>query len=1049
MKHLPLILIFTIALGTLSAGSTSLRKSDQSRPPRRHPWTHLLSKNSIPNATTQSKSPNYNRALVILVDFQEETPDDLLTTGNGKFQLEPDPSYLYSIASPPHNRQYYEANLEAVRYYYLAASSGSYDLQYDVWPKSKAAYTLPHSMSYYNPAGASAEVFLARMEEYFQAAFTLADTEDTLINFADYGHYIIIHAGSDWQHDVNGDSPSDIPSFFINVGEGKEVVVDNGAHRIYNACNVPATISQDFSESGEGTIYRSGYGALNSVLAHEFGHSLGLVDLYNVRNFQPMVGMFDIMDSGGSGLLMDGPLDDGSYVLVEGILPALPGAFSRNLLFGDYFRQNGLLREASELSPDLITQLAASSKKPGSGPTIPHIIRFDLNPTEYILLENRSVDPDGDGSTAVFSALDGRVVLYPTPAGDNSNTPSYEYDYLLPSFIKADGSAIGGGIMAWHVNNNIIFDQGYYDTEGIFISNYENNTVNTSYVNRGVEVIEADGLPDIGNQYSWYWTGTQYEYFHRFEPVLDSAGKWVMWSNDSWRPTLSAQTVPSLISDNGAPSFYWLDEIGNPGAVMSFKLKSGIFDHSQSLDLSEGDIFTAPVINSSFDVSENLPVFAGDDFYLLSSRLVEDRQNWVDELGSFDYQSSAPDFQPIICNQYPDSYKELVLVHADTLSIVDFANDAFGISKVLFDAPVFSTPLPFANKLMVPLQDAMYAVSNGMLSAGNPNLGQIKTMAAYGENFVAIRTGTLFIVSPDLQIIRQFDTGALDFSAYEPVVYHNPESGELLLILMTATGDVYRFEGDSFSRIYVHMGTSLPTQMGIAKSTNVSPILIFAAGSSAFAMQTDGTYRPGFPASIFPHQVKAGGHVKALQTDQISFLFPLQDSGYLALSESGVILPMLSLINSSATGVDYLYWQSGSSTLFWYYASANGKLEIKSLADITTDPVIWNGFRNGDNGVASFEQTEINTPGQAKNMFVFPSPVNLNSFRLRLENFLESGNYRIFNISGQLIAQGDIPLASHQNRDIIIDSSSFSSGVYLMSVKIGSSSRTIKFAVEK
>jgi hypothetical protein len=32
---------------------------------------------------------------------------------------------------------------------------------------------------------------------------------------------MIIHAGSDWQHDRMGDSPVDIPSFFIRVGKEK------------------------------------------------------------------------------------------------------------------------------------------------------------------------------------------------------------------------------------------------------------------------------------------------------------------------------------------------------------------------------------------------------------------------------------------------------------------------------------------------------------------------------------------------------------------------------------------------------------------------------------------------------------------------------------------------------------------------------------------------------------------------------------------------------------------------------------------------------------
>ena len=68
--------------------------------------------NKQPGKLLDKNKDNYNKLLVILVDFQEEIPDDPNTTGNGKFQLEPDPNYLYSIGSPPHNRKYFQDNLK-------------------------------------------------------------------------------------------------------------------------------------------------------------------------------------------------------------------------------------------------------------------------------------------------------------------------------------------------------------------------------------------------------------------------------------------------------------------------------------------------------------------------------------------------------------------------------------------------------------------------------------------------------------------------------------------------------------------------------------------------------------------------------------------------------------------------------------------------------------------------------------------------------------------------------------------------------------------------
>ncbi len=100
---------------------------------------------------------------------------------------------------------------------------------------------------------------------------------------------------------------------------------------------ISETISQDFYESEENgkIIHANGYSALNAIIAHEFGHSLGMVDLYNVYNSSPMVSVFDIMDSGGSGILID-ELENGDLVYVGGALPTLR-SFFHNLMFRDSY----------------------------------------------------------------------------------------------------------------------------------------------------------------------------------------------------------------------------------------------------------------------------------------------------------------------------------------------------------------------------------------------------------------------------------------------------------------------------------------------------------------------------------------------------------------------------------------------------------------------------------------------------------------------------------------------------------------------------------------
>ncbi|NQT65437.1 MAG: hypothetical protein HQ554_04595, partial [FCB group bacterium] len=440
-----------------------------------HPLEKELSR---PRNISNINSRDYNKILVLLIDF----PVDSLstTTGNGKF-LQDATGYSFPIGRPPHDHTYFSMQLEALKYYYDAVSFGDFQAEIDIFPQPVTGedftgYTLPHEMSYYNPIGANFELQIERFEEYFLDCFNTAD-EDEDINFSQYEHFIFIHAGSDWQHDVWGDTPSDLPSFFIVVGDGKEAIVDNGTVTINHACNIPETIIQDSEPDVSGSIpIVPNWGVINAVMVHEFGHSLGFVDLYNTRNFTPQVGYFDIMDSGGLTAISLGIDETGNgqadiYYEVEGIFPALPGAWSRVIAFEDSYRARGILKDIDEFDFDSkITVLPA--EKMFDPATITdssaYFIKIPLSETEYLLVENRQVDPDGDGGAYPCTSADGRVVLYPTyPYPNLSDDQTYEYDYLLPGWISENYYSYGGGLLIWHIDEKILYEN----------NNYENNTV--------------------------------------------------------------------------------------------------------------------------------------------------------------------------------------------------------------------------------------------------------------------------------------------------------------------------------------------------------------------------------------------------------------------------------------------------------------------------------------------------------------------------------------------------------------------------------------------
>ncbi|MBT5875652.1 MAG: hypothetical protein HOH43_19670, partial [Candidatus Latescibacteria bacterium] len=221
--------------------------------------------------------------LAIRVDFPTDVSDE--TTGNGNFDYRSPAEFEQAeghvIDQAPHDRLYFERHLSAMNAYYDAVSYGQFSTTARVVPDALvAAYTLPRQMSFYSP---NVDFFdplkVERLVDFVTDTFAAAD-QDPSIDFAAYDAFIIFHAGSDLQHDRLLNSPSDLQSGFLRIGDERPpILVDGGAVEIREMILMPETTSQD-----------SNIGALNVTLAHEFGHQLSLPDLYSTFSFAPGVG---------------------------------------------------------------------------------------------------------------------------------------------------------------------------------------------------------------------------------------------------------------------------------------------------------------------------------------------------------------------------------------------------------------------------------------------------------------------------------------------------------------------------------------------------------------------------------------------------------------------------------------------------------------------------------------------------------------------------------------------------------------------------------------
>lgn len=474
---------------------------------RDKPW-------SLPKRTAEAAAIDTLRIVALRFDFVEEIPDDPLTTGTGKFDFRPFDSFVidngHEIDPSPHNREYFESHLQALANYYFFVSDFKLILEWDVYPReSESVYHLAHTMGYYGSQDPQ-----EGLTEYFIDCIQLADTTESEIVFADYDSYFLFHAGSDRQNDIGfPETPGDLFTGYIFFLDSALYVDNDGIDStpVRDALIMAETASQDNRAT-----------ALNAVIAHEFGHQLGLVDLYRTDNFFTRVGDFALMDNNGFGTGVDFGFEVGRAF---GTSPVYPMAWSRAFLG---FDEPVVYREGTS-----IELAAAEMATLGT-----RIAKIPISEYEYYLLENRREDIDGKQTYVLADSITS-VIQGPS---DFQKNLTGEHDFLLP----------GSGILIWHVDEIVAFMD--YDGDGLI--NFFDNQLQNDPGRPFVELMEADGLVNFGgNYYSGF--GTQEDMYY--------AG-----NNSSFTPN----TNPPAMGHGGTNTHIYVTNISDTNITMTFDLES-------------------------------------------------------------------------------------------------------------------------------------------------------------------------------------------------------------------------------------------------------------------------------------------------------------------------------------------------------------------------------------------------------------------------------------------------------------------------------------------
>lgn len=426
-----------------------------------------------------AEAPEELQVILVRIAFETDRSGSLTSiTEDGNFLLEPDESYPFD--PPPHNKAYFEAHLEGLARYWNSMSGGALQVNARVLPEGdEDAYFLSDIADYGPGSGGfwTIDALVTLVQDMIRAADagTMADGSVNLaeFDFDDPNTYVIFaHAGGDLQSNLvtqPGDpdySPNDIPTFFVQLGDDDVVPLasvdpDSGQPGLMTECSViPEATSQD------GLL-----GSIAAALYHEFGHALGLPDLYSTFTGFPTVGFWDLMDNGtnlAAGVLLEEPApgEDPEVFSVVGLLPPGLSIWSKWYLgWVDTQVAGGRERKFEIVSTHRQDDCRKALMLPTSG-------------DEFFLAEARWIPPAGEPNWALISDPETGVVQY-LGVDDGTDDPpnTHQYDFYIPW---------AGGMFLWRVRQDRIE------------ATVATNQVQSLPYTLGVELIEADGIKDIG-----------------------------------------------------------------------------------------------------------------------------------------------------------------------------------------------------------------------------------------------------------------------------------------------------------------------------------------------------------------------------------------------------------------------------------------------------------------------------------------------------------------------------------------------------------------------
>ncbi|HSD64028.1 MAG TPA: T9SS type A sorting domain-containing protein [Ignavibacteriaceae bacterium] len=475
------------------------------------------------------------KILAVMVNFMQDR--DGTTFGNGKFGSIYTKDYGTSILDPlPHDKTYFVSHLEFVKNYFEKVSGGIVNITFTVLPDT---FSVSQTMRNYSPANNSDD--FTPIANFSREVWKKADSLNPGFNFADYDVFTIFHAGVGRDISLPGSigNEKDMPSVYLSLDALQNIFgssfegfpVSGGTYNIKNSMIIPETESRELDVIGGSVLFQI---SINGLLAASIGSYLGLPDLFDTETGLSAIGRFGLMD--GQAIF--------AY---NGIFPPEPSAWEKIYLG---WSQPKVISPGN-YAVNVVTGLTAV-------PADTSILKVPINSSEYYLVENRERDANNDGSkiTYVINGSTNTRTFYKDTTGYYSFDVD-SVDGVVTDVDEFDWAVPGNGIVIWHIDDNIIN------------AKIAANKINTDKNNRGVDVEEADGVQDIGEQFTTILgdvvigEGSSEDFWYKSNP------------SELYQNKFSKDTRPPAITNSGANSLITMSDFSEISNKMSFKVAYG------------------------------------------------------------------------------------------------------------------------------------------------------------------------------------------------------------------------------------------------------------------------------------------------------------------------------------------------------------------------------------------------------------------------------------------------------------------------------------------